>query len=316
MSYATTLVACGDDEGGPSSGGSGGLGGTGGEGGSPTTGPSGGGPSCSDTQVEVLPVPGGWTSVALAAGAVDSLPDCPNSFTDVYSGLQGTPTVSCSCACTPPLASNCGVEISQWNTDTTCGIAPDATQTLASGDCVQPTHTGPGGSWRWNQTTPPAVLCDTAPAAVLSELSWDYSARMCEVFPQPVGDHQCVELPPDYQAPLCVWNVGDLACPENYPDKQVADSVLDDTRGCTSDDCSCAAGSGACAGTVTFYVLAACFETNGKITPAENTCEAPSAEHESVGWEAMPTGSCDASGTSDPTGDVSTDETVTICCAR
>ncbi len=292
------------------------MGGTAGEGGTTSTGPTGGGPSCSDAQLEMTPVPGGWTPVAVAAGATDTFPDCPSNATDVYRGLQGTPTVSCSCACTPPLAANCGVEVSQWTSDATCGVAPDFAQPLASGVCVQPMHTGPGGAWRWNQTTPPAVLCDPAPDAVLSELSWEYAARMCPLFPETVGDRLCVELPAGYQAPLCVWNAGDVACPEGYPVKELADSVLNDTRGCTSDDCSCGAGDAACAGTLTFFVQAACFETEGTLTPAENSCEAPSVAHASMRWDAMPTGSCAASGTTDPTGDVSTAQPVTICCAR
>jgi hypothetical protein len=110
----------------------------------------------------------------------------------------------------------------------------------------------------------------------------------------------------------CVYAQGDLDCPSGgYSEKAVYFAGVDDTRDC--GDCTCGDPTSVCEGKVRVHEDDACM-SNLFISGKPATCSNLGLmKPSSLFWESEPSGSC-VEGGGAPTGDVTPNGPVTVCC--
>jgi hypothetical protein len=255
--------------------------------------------------------PAGWSG-PVAFAALDGAPEppaCPG-WRETLKGGTGVDYAPAECHCTCEAGGTCtfGSAVIGAYTDATCTDLIIENSAIASGCAmfgVSETPVAVKGSLLSgsNITCTKVEELPTRPPA-----TWQSPAHLCAPLPEgacPAAQVCVPELPPDHQ--LCIYQEGDVLCPTGYDIRHVFDSVFSDTRTCTP--CTC--GSAQCS--TALYSDTMC---NNKVVdvPHTGTCTAYPQPMMPIRYQhGAVTPPCPA--TSDPTGAVTGDEPITVCCS-
>ena len=272
------------------------------------------GPTCTGTDRVCAPsVPGGWALVGLYAGSsADAVPDCVGgaaALFDARAGLVAPPATCSSCEVGAPASPGfCAGTLSLYPM-VNCAGAPTNSLPAPAPTC---SLTNTAVSMRFTPQNIPGT-CPPAPpqVPVVDPPVWQTSARGCD---SPAVEGACgsglvcVTKP---AAPLvnraCVWNAGDVACPNAaYADRHVYYQGYADARDCSA----CAvAYEGDC--TQRRMDLRGGPGCSGATVPAAG-CVAAGPQVQLVN-PAPANEKCAASGGA-PTGVAVANQEVTVCC--
>jgi hypothetical protein len=277
-----------------------------------------------------LPPPG-WTGpLAIFEGSgsiLPSLPPCSGSFaTDDYDGFDApTATAStCTCSCGAPSGAACQGSVS-FSQNGSCSKSCGAPATLPQGACTPVNTSGCSGGGPVVSVSASASggACAPTPSTTIPTAAWTKEVRACGLSSTPIAatcetGEACVPVPslPYEAGNLCVSQVGNVACPASFPKQRIYYESSTDTRGCSA--CSCAEPTEVvCAGgTVNSYFDSSCgFLVNSSAFP--QSCETRSGATASMDLTGVTAsgGTCAPSAVT-PTGDVSPEQPLTICCLQ
>lgn len=272
-------------------GGSGGTSGTAGVGGSSGsgTGGSGVGGACG-TNGECVSAPSGFKGpVAVWMGTTsDTAPGCsqssgyPNQVLNLEANLN-TPAASCpSCSCDAPTGETCPTVVNlSYYSDTQCqgayywGPLPVDSSNSCSGFEL---GRGPGGE------QPQSAVFDDIPTggsctshssgqANIPKATWTNQARVCGgASTIGCGSGSVCAPVPAQSFKLCVYQSGNVACPQPFSEQHTYYSGVTDTRACSQCDCGAPAGA-SCSGTIADSTGATCGVGTTTNIPA-GTCTA------------------------------------------
>lgn len=209
----------------------------------------------------------------VAVGPKDT--SCPEGFTQP-TNVVGDPKVSagaCSCGCMiaqQPSCPNQGAIGGAFGTGGagTCPIPGGGVENLG---CGVDGFLGPFGLGNEHKYTPPGPVggrCRGAPSSDRSKLSYGIERLVCAAAIVPKCD--ALVCAPIVPAPfqICVGAPGDVACPSDYPQKQLIGSSA--AYSC-SDGCSCGV-SATCTGKLRFYDTTDCTGAVKYEVVADNRC--------------------------------------------
>lgn len=284
-------------------------------------------PSCTDAGMTcVAAAPAGFAGpFAWLERPADAPTRCtepfPEPLVEAFSELSA-PAVGCDCNCGPLNNAECGPAAIERHSGVSCGGAVQDTLHLVPGCNVI------GGSG-WASTTSfffdaPAVVgggclplptVDRSPAAFLTRhlaCAGTFVAEGC------AAGELCAPLPDDpYQPRVCVWQEGNVACPEGsaYAERTLLYRDIDDQRGC--EPCTCEVPPGPCIGTSAALSTAFnCSVLTAGVVPDDCVGGIGGSALQSVLYgEGVPPEECDAAVVV-PTGDAAGTEPVTFCCTR
>ena len=153
------------------------------------------------------------------------------------------------------------------------------------------------------------------------EPSWS-EAAVCEPEAEPraggcAEGNTCLPLPEnaDFVQGICVWQAGDVDCPEGFEEKFLlsdSDDSFTDTRDCSA--CGCEFG-GQCSAQTDVYTDAACAFLGVTITHTSGGCTTIPGDQTGAAllWSVGPVGGCTPTGGA--TGGVVPDSApTTVCC--
>lgn len=147
--------------------------------------------------------------------------------------------------------------------------------------------------------------------------TWTTQAQLCELNAEPEScavENCTANLPQSYGSALCVYQAGDLACPDGrFTERELFYRKIDDMA--LACDCSCNGDGVACQATgADFFEEAACTGTATPLGLGASACVDPSIDV--LSWRLSTfalTGSCEA--VSGPIQGVATPmDPVTVCC--
>lgn len=293
----------------------------------PTTGGDDDGP-CSGACIPEPAAPDGWQGpVRLATGEGDEAPTCSGAWRDVqalaYDGIEGAPA-ECSCSCDAS-AVQCPTQLELERHDYTAADCHDAplleVHTLSPGCNAVSEYNS--NSWVLRAPQPEGECVAVAGAAV-PELVFGRVHALCGPSEDASGScddgEACLAPPPDADAPMCIWQAGDLECPADggYTSRQLLDTSYTDHRACS--ECSCGPLDGSCeVGDVTAYPYSnMCVAGAVQVSLSDEDCSISGAGIGSVDYPAgsipnLVGGSCDPTA-SVPTGELEITGHITVCC--
>lgn len=283
-------------------------------------------PACADMGMECVPAapegfsgPFAWLEHELDDGA---RPSCPAPFDEPLVEAFSTvlaPAAGCGCDCGAYSGGTCPTMASvEYTAGAACG-AVTATQNLGQ-TCV----TLPGGGWSslgsYYADVPPVQGggCLALPEVVLDPAVFLTRHLACGGSFPAMGCAEgelCAPPPTDPLAPRwCVWQAGDVACPEGpYGERTLLHQGIDDTRGC--EPCTCAKPTTPCQNTsVVVSTSTNCSILTGALLP--NVCTngfGGAALRSLIHNPGTPAGSCTPAEVV-PTGDAAGSDPVTFCC--
>ncbi|MDB4938939.1 MAG: hypothetical protein JWP87_5911 [Labilithrix sp.] len=279
------------------------------------------GPPACDTKTDpaCLPLPVGWTLVAMASAPDAGAPACPTGLATA-SDVGETPsarTDTCQCAtCSVTQSASCAGAIAQAFGGPTCPTAGTSLSNNPPGNCLQDLFTGDrtGGTNKLTLPAPTLGQC-TAAAPVLHADRVDFAARsrICDDTGRCSGGFCDARVPAPFVA--CIASPpstadDDRACPPDFPQKHLVGAAATFTCGAT---CACNVTK-SCTGSVTFYSDAAC-ATGAKLVPADGTCRDPGFTGAYLSYKATttPATTCTVTGNSTAT-NARVTPARTVCC--
>jgi hypothetical protein len=174
-----------------------------------------------------------------------------------------------------------------------------------------------------SEVTTPGT-CTPGVAGVPALPSWGQAADLC--FVDEVGggcdvDEVCAPKPDAPLVPVpCIEQEGSVDCPTSYPDRSVFHEGFSDTRSCASSGCTCGVAAGqVCETQVALYGTDDCSGQAEGAYPLDGTCHptgfAVGQVHSGrlVGGPAG--GSCPMGGSPTISGEATTLNPHTVCCA-
>jgi hypothetical protein len=294
-------------------------------------------PLCQAGYVCDDPVPSGWQGpVELYVGNGSPLPTPPgcatpyaNDFVDGNEGLN-VPLAQCSCACGSVNGADCNQSIdwfaySDTQCQSQCGngqMPPSTANFCSSAGCT---------AQSFKVTAGPANLatasCQPNATTTLPPVTWQQVLRGCgysgpaDVGGCDAGAH-CVARPASpFGGKACIYSATDQACPggSSYSSKQLVYSSVAEGRGCTQ--CTCGNPTGvSCAldGGLTMYAFVSnppCNDAVGTAQPGAGCVPTVGTGSAIEGYvtAAVTGGSCQPA-VSDPTGTVTPQGPITVCC--
>lgn len=280
---------------------------------------------CTDLGMECVPAPPegfegpfAWLEHEL----VGARPSCPAPFdqplVEAFSNVSA-PAASCMCGCGPFTGANCDAEATlERYGAAACGGGVLATEVL---DPTPACNLLPGGGWSGGSLffDAPAMAgggCTPQPDVELDPAVFLTRHLACAGTFADMGcglGELCAPAPEDPLAPRwCVWQAGDVACPEGpYGERSVLYQDIDDGRGC--EPCTCSPPTGPCMDALAvFSPNLDCSMPPGGI--AADTCVPTAGLVRSVIYNpGTPAGSCTAAVVM-PIGDAAGTDPVTFCC--
>jgi len=315
---------------------------------------------CEDTDCQTgftcAPVtPTGWTGPVAFYEGTDAPPDCLNSGgyptlkQNAKSGLDGGTATCPTCSCDPPTGATCSGDIYVYNQTNCTGNqwAPTGggpTATISTADtcknfpnlCYDNTSKPQGARLQNVVFSGGTCQAKSTGQKTIPTATWTNSVRACGDAPGSgagCGTGVCLPRPSaPFGSSLCIFKLGDTACPAPFSTKKLSNLNFTDNRDCEVCGCGNAAG-GSCSNPVaTLYTDSnGCTATAQTIT-GEGTCIAltadpdpnPSnpncpttgdpAETRAGKFSATPTGgTCPTTGGT-VTGAATATEPVTFCC--
>jgi hypothetical protein len=161
----------------------------------------------------------------------------------------------------------------------------------------------------------PELIKDVVPAAFLTRhvaCMGSFSADGCE------PGQLCIPPPDDpFHASVCVWQEGDVACPEGsaYAERMLLHRDIDDVRGCAPCSCTVPPVRGAGA-TATLSTMVSCSVAAAMLAPGDCAGGIGGPSILAVHYdEGIPPGACQPA-VAMPIGDAAGIDPVTLCCTR
>lgn len=273
--------------------------------------------------------PEGWTGPMAGTEALsgEALSTCPASFPTeeklVYENIVATGECSCTC---PGVSSGftCGNAVLDGRSGT--GITQCNQMCLGCLVLIPPTGacttadnselaSSPAMSVSLGRITNTGQ-CSNALESNDLEASFERQARYCSA---PPVEASCPEagtcLPNTDDASFdrtCIFQAGDLECPSDYPTKHLRFTDLEDTRSCSSCNCSGPAVGTSCGGTLTYSridVQPTCALT----TVSASGCVTKPQVGLTAKYVPGTSFSCSKSG-AELSGEVTGTEPTTVCC--
>jgi hypothetical protein len=283
-------------------------------------------PDCSSaTDYACVPdVPPGWSLPGVYYSAAYGSPPAACNGPWPIAGVVGTTDLTaaaatCSqCFCGAPSATCAGNgQAIYYNMDNCMGTGTNSTavsgcSATAAFNIVSANITAPAAG--------PVTCTPTGGTPTVPQLQWGHSANACLPARAGLGcttGNVCVPKPTTPFSPTtCTTHAGDMTCPTAYAAfRTVVYTSVDDSRGCTTCQCTQATGA-TCAVGVTQFTSPSCPTGTGtNHTSTSGTCAitmAPSSVN--LSWVTMG-GSCTSSGgvtTGTASGNAST--ATTVCC--
>ncbi len=225
-----------------------------------TTGPA----ACGAGSVCVDSAPAGWDGPAIWAETPfeDEVPECPEAYPDpafeAFDDLQAPPA-DCDCDCGAAMGASCASLTLEYHAnDSNCVGAPEEEFTISAAGSCQAAPNEPSADY-WEVTDPgvsggsctPTTMESVTPASWVSRTTACGGAVPSDGACDP--GQSCVAEPGDgFESRLCVWQPGDLECPDGaYSDRFVRSGDFEDMRAC--QDCTCGNPTGSCTGTVRLW---------------------------------------------------------------
>ncbi|MFT3770197.1 MAG: hypothetical protein QM820_32610 [Minicystis sp.] len=253
----------------------------------------------------------------------------PTEMVDGGINPTGAAPVCPTCTCSTPKGVACQIASATFFANPGCQSA-GGTLTIAQGVCQGfVTLQFDPASVRWATAPAAGGACVPQPSGFpqVQPAKWGTQVRACGDAGNGAGCGigTCVPKPlPPFDDMLCIYQAGDIPCPGGaYSVRQVFFSTLDDTRTCSACDCGAPTGT-SCNGTMKLYTDTACsveevIMTNvsqcSSLPPDSTTPPPPYLSQRSIIYTGTPSnaGSC-GSIPSKPSGSVSADDPVTVCC--
>lgn len=196
-------------------------------------------------------VPGGWQGPVVINEGDDADP-CPAGFPQLVHGDQHAElspgNASCDCECGNVVGASCG-SVTIQQTNQACTINQGGSDVLPPNTCTFISNGA--GTYAISQPSLQVLGASCQPQAneSIPDPSWGRDVRSCSAA---VGDAcdggNCLPSTPDEHL-MCIWSVGEAACPDGPWTQQVITyGDVDDDRDCTA--CSCGAPSGTCGGNI------------------------------------------------------------------
>lgn len=221
--------------GGTGGGHSGGSGGTGGSGGQVV--------NCADAVCQPS-VPAGWQGFAYVVGASNADPTpagptCPDGSTPATYFTQPAGAAECeSCACGGLTGVSCNVPFLCATSDNCVGAS---NYTLNDGDCQGSLGPPPPNSCMFGAATFSGGSCPASGGALAAGLPFQQVAHVCAVASPgscSAGGACVATGTNEYAGYVCIYQVGEQACPADYSIPIVTYKKPIDTRACSA--CTCA----------------------------------------------------------------------------
>jgi hypothetical protein len=274
---------------------------------------------CGSGLLCVPPVPSGWSGpVSLYDAAAGLTPGCAGDYpSEVWSlGADVVASGACVCACGDATDVACAetMRVEKFE-DADCASTPQIDDTLPLAQCLAFT---PNGS-HLRVMVQPSGTCSVSESPSFVEPAFMRSIVACGGASSGTMCDQgtCVSEP---QAPFdrgpCVWQAGEVDCPEGWGAEQVAYASIADQRDCT-DVCTCGLYAQTCAGNVGALGTPQDLTCDGNpfYTSLGDCASAEGVEMLQGVVDGPPSGECVAEMDEvPPNGDAVGVEPVTFCC--
>jgi hypothetical protein len=285
---------------------------------------SGGEPSCAEQGMECVPAaPDGFSGpFAWLERPIDLALPCSSPFdqelVEAFSDISA-PAAGCDCDCGPLTGASCdgAASVDRHAAAGCAGAVADSLDLVP--DCNPIVPPWPSTSFFFDAPDVVGGACvplptvELVPAAFLTRhvaCAGAFAAAGCE------PGHLCAPPPGDpFHARWCVWQEGDVACPEGgaYGERTLLYRDIDDQRGC--QQCTCAVPSVPCEGaSVGFHSAGGCGALLGAVLANDCVDGLGGSGMQSLFYvTGSPPSACDPAVVV-PTGDASGIEPVTFCC--
>ncbi|HEX2679600.1 MAG TPA: hypothetical protein VHM19_23280 [Polyangiales bacterium] len=283
-------------------------------------------PKCPHGTACVSAPPSDWHGpVAVYAGSA-APPTCADAFAvEAWSGGDDpsfTPATCSACSCTPQ-SSACASFV-DFSTSATPGCGGTACTTSVSASCaeISPPCIAGLSTASLQSKLPSAGGTCTASKQSPKKSTAKFGTRVvaCALTDTDHGNCDTHELcAPAPQAPfgaaLCIWKAGDVSCPSgDYTKHHVYYQKLHDTRSCSA--CSCDGPDCSYQWKVFDASDTSCSTPLVSLNSEDQCVQVnPSNDKLRIGASVTGTGDCTPQGGS-PTGDVTAEDAVTVCCAQ
>ncbi len=282
-----------------------------------TTGPA----SCGGGNICVAEAPAGWDGPVVWAetATTDEPPPCPDTYPELAfsasDDLQAAPA-ECDCECGTATGASCAsISLEYHATDAAC-LTPNEEFTM-TGTCSTAPSGANGHYWEVADPGVTGGSCVPAGTTDLPTASWNSASTVCGGV-QPVtgvceGRDTCIPGPPEgFEARTCVWQPGDLQCPDGaFEDRFVRHAGFTDTRNCQT--CTCGNPEGECDGTVTMFNSCSSSPIGAVTIGGSCVSISPGVEGARYSTLSVNNVSCEASvGTA--IGEAEPDDPYTLCC--
>ena len=202
-----------------------------------------------------MPIPDGWFGPAVIARR-DAPPPCADGYPEaglaLLEGYTAPPKEGCECSCAPDPFGTCKLTMETFTADGCSEL---------DGDVEFGTQCANGSPTGWGQLGVPtgeAMDCEATTETNLPDPTWDATVSTCRTSEETAAgcsDGVCVpEVPPGFEAQVCIFAEGEQACPDGFADALTLYSGIDDSRFCSV--CACGSVDFDCAAepaTVTAY---------------------------------------------------------------
>lgn len=253
---------------------------------------------CDSTAVCVPALPAGWSGPVVVAEDPTDPPTCPTGYPATsfvtQRDLVAAPA-NCNCGC---VVDSAQCTLFSENTDSLyspAGICDDAP---SDDDCLSAVLDG---------------TCESNSSDALPPLSWETQARLCEgAAPGNTCDGgTCFATAAEF-GPVCIFQSGDLICPEGFPDGTVYFGNASDARGCAP--CECTVAGGQCE--IEIEVCSVGFINRTLTSGGAPYCLPSPGDGDDVTFltQAITSQPACTPSAGTPTGDAAPESPVTVCC--
>jgi hypothetical protein len=245
--------------------------------------PDPGPPACDPTKdVECMPLPAGWSLVALAPIAGGQPPACPSEMAEpsTVEESPSAPATTCTCdGCTVTAPATCSGQVQHaWGSGagSQCddGTSPNFYKNTVAGTCYTDLETG---FWiaernRFTLPMPSGGSCSASATKHLDRVTYGGQSLLCDDVSRCSGGVCDARIAAPFA--VCVARAGDEACPPGFAEKHVLGSEGAEVD-CAA--CACNMNRAPCQGVVNHYADAACMNLLVQLS-ANGFCGGPDTE--------------------------------------
>jgi hypothetical protein len=283
---------------------------------------------CADDSCSCAPeAPSNWSGpvvLSLGAGAVGCPADWPAELQAGWTSVSADDLTCEVCSCGSPQGVQCGATIN-YHVDSSCSGSPERMQSLTTTQGCVALANAPQQFQSVRPGTASVTAGSCAPSGggvdAVPSIAFGDDAVLCGGAAEGDGcgaaGDVCVALPPaPYQATVCIYRTGGGGCPNGSPYSQphAFFGDYDDSRDCSS--CGCSTAGLSCNATTQLFGPSTNVNcaSNPVTVSNNNSCfnNAPQPGSAKLLANNL-SGACTTTGGA-PTGGVSGEDPVTVCC--